>query len=169
MLIATRRLELIAATPDSLNAALDNVPRMGALLDCKVARGWPPELLDSDALRWTLAKVEDPANPPQWWLYWIVLREPRTLIGTAGFKGPPVDGTVEVGYGIVAEHQRRGCASEATQGLIDFAFAHPEVKRVIAETYPELVASIGVMTRCGMRLIGDGSEPGVIRYGIDRA
>ena len=168
MLIATERLELLAATPDSLKAAIDNVPRMGKLLDAAIARGWPPELLDDDALRWTLAKLEDPANPREWWLYWIVLREPRTLIGTAGFKGPPVDGTVEVGYGIVAEHKRRGYAAEATQGLIDFAFSHSTVERVIAETYPELIASIGVMTKCGMRFLGDGSEPGVIRYGIDK-
>jgi ribosomal-protein-alanine N-acetyltransferase len=167
MLIATNRLDLIAATPDTLRAAIAEIPTLGRQLDAKVSRDWPPELLDADALNWTLAKLEDPANEPHWWLYWVVLRAPRTLIGTAGFKGPPVDGTVELGYGIVRESQRRGYASEATQGLIDFAFSKG-VKRVIAETYPELVASIGVMTRCGMTFLGDGSEPRVIRYGVER-
>lgn len=167
MLIATTRLDLVAATPETLKAAIENVPRMGMLLDAEVARGWPPDLLDEDALRWTLAKVEDPASPSEWWMYWIVLRAPRRLVGTVGFKGPPKYGVVEVGYGVVAEHQRRGYATEATQGLIDFAFARPEVKSVIAETYPELAASISVMTKCGMRLLGAGSEPGVIRYGLE--
>lgn len=72
-----------------------------------------------------------------------------------------------MGYGVVVEHQRRGYATEATQGLIEFAFSNG-VKQVVAETYPELLASIGVMTRCGMRFIGPGSEERVIRYGIDR-
>jgi ribosomal-protein-alanine N-acetyltransferase len=167
VLIRTERLELVAATPDTVRAAIDDVPQMGRLLDATVSRDWPPELLDDDALRWTLEKLEDPSNDPAWWLYWVVLRAPRTLVGTAGFKGPPADGTVEVGYGIVGEFQRRGYASEATQGLIDFAFSRG-AKQVIAETYPELLASIGVMTKCGMRFIGDGSEERVIRYGIER-
>jgi RimJ/RimL family protein N-acetyltransferase len=42
------------------------------------------------------------------------------------------------------------------------------VTRVTAETYPELVGSIGVLRRCGFRFIGEGSEPGVIRYEITR-
>ena len=40
--------------------------------------------------------------------------------------------------------------------------------RVTAETYPELVGSIGVLRRCGFRFIGEGSEVGVIRYEITR-
>ena len=30
------------------------------------------------------------------------------------------------------------------------------------------IASIGVLRKCGFRLIGEGSEPGVIRYEITR-
>jgi RimJ/RimL family protein N-acetyltransferase len=91
------------------------------------------------------------------------------LIGSAGYKGPPgKDGTVEVGYGIVSDHQRRGYASEAVRGLVKRAFELPGVRRVIAETYPELVPSIGVLRRCGFELTGDGSEPGVIRFELTR-
>ena len=43
------------------------------------------------------------------------------------------------------------------------------MRRVVAETLPELVGSIGVMRRCGLRFIGDGSEPGVIRFELTRA
>ena len=64
MLIATKRLDLIAATPDALRAAIDEIPRLGRLLEAEVSRDWPPELLDADALSWTLAKLEDPANEP---------------------------------------------------------------------------------------------------------
>jgi RimJ/RimL family protein N-acetyltransferase len=78
------------------------------------------------------------------------------------------EGTVEVGYGVLPEYRRQGLASEATQALIDRAFDQPEVDRVVAETYPHLSGSMAVMMRCGMNLIGEGSEEGVVRYGITR-
>ena len=49
------------------------------------------------------------------------------------------------------------------------AFAVQAVRRAIAETLPELTPSIGVLTKCGFRLIGEGSEPGVIRFELTRA
>jgi RimJ/RimL family protein N-acetyltransferase len=52
--------------------------------------------------------------------------------------------------------------------LIGRAFAFPDVRRVIAETLPELTPSIGVLRKCGFRFIGEGSEPGVIRFAITR-
>jgi ribosomal-protein-alanine N-acetyltransferase len=61
-------------------------------------------------------------------------------------------------------HQRRGYASEAVEALVGWAFGHPEVTRVIAETYPELVPSVGVLEKTGFRLIGAGSEERVIRF-----
>ena len=102
-------------------------------------------------------------------MYFLVLRVPpateRILIGTGGYKGPPsADGSVEAGYGIAGEYRLRGFASEALEGLVGRAFAHPAVTRVIAETLPELVGSIAVLRKCSFTFIGDGSEPGVIRY-----
>lgn len=91
------------------------------------------------------------------------------MIGTAGYKGPPdPEGTVEVGYGIVRDRQRRGYASETVRGLLANAFVRAAVRRVIAETYPELAGSIGVLRKCGFRHVGEGSEPGVIRYELTR-
>jgi RimJ/RimL family protein N-acetyltransferase len=47
---------------------------------------------------------------------------------------------------------------------VEQAFMAPGVTCVIAETLPGLVPSIGVLEKLGFSLIGDGSEPGVIRY-----
>jgi len=120
-----------------------------------------------------LARLTEGAQQAGWWLHFVVLTHGatgRTLIGSAGYKGPPTpDGTVEVGYGIVRDHQRQGYASETVQGLLAHAFAVPAVQRVIAETLPALTPSIGVLRKCHFRLIGDGSEPGVIRFELTRA
>ncbi len=172
-MIVTERLELVPATAESTRAALAGTLALGASLGAVVPPTWPPEFLDADALEYTLARLAEGPAQAGWWLHFIVLRRGeagRTLIGSAGYKGPPSpDGAVEVGYGIVRDHQRRGYAAEAVRGLLARAFAQPAVHRVLAETYPELVASVGVLRTCGFRLVGDGSEPGVIRFELTRA
>jgi RimJ/RimL family protein N-acetyltransferase len=155
-----------------MRAALEGDAALASVLSAVVPATWPPEFLDRPALEWTLERLEEAPNGGDWWLHFIVLLdtpEGRTLIGTAGYKGPPdPEGTVEVGYGIVRDQQRRGYASETVRGLLADAFARPTVRRVMAETYPELAGSIGVLRKCGFRHIGQGSEPGVIRYELTR-
>jgi RimJ/RimL family protein N-acetyltransferase len=128
--------------------------------------------LDPPALEFTLERLAEGPDQAGWWMYFVVLvesEEGRTLVGSGGYKGPPsADGTVEVGYGIVSDHQRRGYASETVRALLHRAFALPQVHRAIAETLPELAPSIGVLNKCGFRLIGEGSEPGVIRFELTR-
>jgi [ribosomal protein S5]-alanine N-acetyltransferase len=171
--LRTDRLDLIPATPETTRAAIADVPALGRALGAAVPPSWPPELLDRPALEFTLDKLRRGPPHTAWWLYFVVLRadsDARVLIGSVGYKGPPTDdGTVEVGYGILPEYQRRGYASEAVRALVARAFAVPAVHRVIAETLPELTPSIGVMTKCGFTLLGEGSEPGVIRYELVRA
>jgi RimJ/RimL family protein N-acetyltransferase len=38
------------------------------------------------------------------------------------------------------------------------------VRSVSAQAYLRVPESIKVMERCGMRLVGDGDEPGTVRY-----
>ena len=169
-MIRTERLDLVPATIPHLRAAIEDRIRLGDLLDARVPDSWPPDLLDEGALAWTVDRIRE-GREPHWQMYWVVLREKdgRVLVGSTGFKGPPLDGTVELGYGIVADHQRRGYATETVRGLLGFAFADPRVTRVIAETLPELEPSKGVLGKTGFRFIGQGSEPGVIRYEIARS
>ncbi len=170
-MIVTERLDLIPATPDLTEAAMAGPASLAAGLRAAVPGTWPPEYVDEASLRSTLDRLAQGAGQADWWLHFVVLRGEagRTLIGTCGYKGPPsADGTVEVGYGIVRDHRRRGYASEAVRGLVARAFAIPAVKRVIAETLPELAPSIGVLRKCGFRPVEGGSEPGVIRFELTR-
>ncbi|HKP74213.1 MAG TPA: GNAT family N-acetyltransferase [Longimicrobiaceae bacterium] len=169
--ITTARLELVGCTPELLRAEGDDRARFAALLEAAVPESWPPELYDEDARQWTLRAVEETPDAAGWWMYYVVGDEPggRELVGVVGYKGPPTeDGTVEVGYGILPEYRRRGYAVEATRALIGRAFGFPQVTRVVAETYPHLVPSLGVMGRCGLTFAGDGSEEGVVRYELPR-
>ena len=156
--IITDRLELVPATPPSTRAALEGAHALGANLGAVVPPTWPPEYLDAPALEFTLKRLGLGAEQEGWWLYFVLLPlgpAGRTLIGSAGYKGPPADGTVEVGYGIVSDQRRRGYASEVTRGLIAHAFKQEVVRRVIAETLPQLTPSIGVLEKCGFAVSGE--------------
>jgi RimJ/RimL family protein N-acetyltransferase len=169
MPIRTPRLELVPATPELLRTELRGRDALEEALGARVPPDWPPELYDRDAAEYTLARLE--AGPEQlgWWLHYFVLRpaagEPAVLVGVGGYKGPPsADGTVEVGYGVLPAFRRRGYASEATRAMVERAFAHPAVTRVVAHTLPELVPSIGVLERCGFRPMAQSLEEGAIGF-----
>ncbi|HEX4859488.1 MAG TPA: GNAT family N-acetyltransferase [Usitatibacteraceae bacterium] len=170
-LLRTARLDLIGADTRSLTADLDGASALARAVDAVVPDEWPPEHYDADAVRWMLEALKSVPGDSAWRSYYIALRNPanatRTLIGTCGFKGVPDGlGCIELGYSVLPDHQRKGYASEAVLGLIDLARRHG-ARKVAAETYPDLVASIRVMEKCGLRFLGPGSEPGTIRYVCD--
>ena len=175
--ITTERLELIPGTLAIFRARVDDRAALARFLGgARVPENWPPELYDQGAVDWTAKYLDANPDAAGWVLWFIVLRPPgvesgeRTAIGCCGYKGKPApDGTVEIGYGVLPQFRRAGYASEAAGALISRAFSHRPVGRVVAETYPELKASIRVMEKNGLRFAGDGSEEGVIRYELTRA
>ena len=89
----------------------------------------------------------------------LVLRDTDTVVGSAGFKGPPADGVVEIAYGLSPEYQGKGYATEAAEALTDYAFESGKVRVVRAHTLPESNASGRVLTKCGFRRIGEVIDP----------
>jgi ribosomal-protein-alanine N-acetyltransferase len=171
--LQTARLELIRVTPESARAAADDDrARLSNLLDCAVPADWPPQYL-ADAMAPFAEAIEK--DPPRdgYTMWFVVRRDERLLVGTTGIKSPPLEGRVEVGYGIVASEQRRGYATEATGRLIEMAFEDPRVDRVVAETFDHLVPSIGVLLKLGFvriatRVMGFTGDEGVDQYELKR-
>jgi [ribosomal protein S5]-alanine N-acetyltransferase len=166
--LTTGRLELVAGTVELARAEINDLEAFAALLNVPKPAVWPPPLNDENSQRYFLASLEQ-AGPEDagWNLWFCVRREPRALVGGAGFKGRPQDGVVEIGYSMLESEQRRGYCTEAVRALIGWAFSHPEVKMVIAHTLPELKPSIRVMEKCGFVFAGYGPlEEGVqtVRY-----
>ena len=158
----TARLELRLGNADVYRVAVDDRESLARALAVTVPDSWPVDQYDDGVREWCLKILAgDPSTP--WLLRYVILRETNTLIGTCGaFK--PDEVTVVVGYSILPEYRRRGYATETTLALIDFAFSHEGVERVVADTYPELAPSIGVMQKCGMTFAGSGEEERTIRY-----
>jgi RimJ/RimL family protein N-acetyltransferase len=90
----------------------------------------------------------------------LVHRDSGTVIGSAGFKGPPdCEGNVEIAYGVAPEHQGKGFATEAAQALVAYAFSREWVRSVRAHTLPQANASTRVLTKCGFRRVGEVIDP----------
>jgi RimJ/RimL family protein N-acetyltransferase len=174
-ILRTGRLDLVGCTADLLRAEGDDRSRFARLLDARVPDEWPPDLYDDAARLWSLGQVESAPDMEDWLTYFIVIRPveglgERELVGVVGYKGPPKgDGTVELGYSVIEPHRRRGYASEAVAALVERSFAFPQVVRVIADTFPDLTASILVLERNGFTVIGEGSDEGSIRFELARS
>ena len=71
------------------------------------------------------------------------------------------------GYGISEAYQNNGYATEAVKAVLEWAFSHPEVIAIEAETESENAASIRVLEKCGFALNGIIGEEGP-RWAISR-
>lgn len=110
----------------------------------------------------------------------VILKESQQMIGACGYvpclnafeqlpslgtgapRGPVSHATPEFGlfYAISPPHQRRGYATEAARAMIDYAFSRLRLKRIVATTTHDNIASIAVMRRVGMRIEANPySEP----------
>ena len=102
-----------------------------------------------------------------WYAMWIIEKSDGTRIGDLCFKGVESGRNPEIGYGIREAFRGRGYAAEAVRLALRWAFQHPEVKAVEAETDPDNTASQKVLIKCGFRPMGIMGEEGP-RYIKDR-
>ncbi len=107
-----------------------------------------------------LARMRASKEPDPWTHGFRVFEERADLaIGTCGFRGPPLDGAVEIAYAIDSAHEGRGYATEAAQALVDFASSHEGVRLIRAHTLPNGNASKRVLAKCGFRYVGEVVDP----------
>ncbi len=108
-------------------------------------------------------------HPDQWEWYaiWMIELKNGTHIGELCFKGLSANGVTEIGYGISEKYQNNGYATEAVKAVLEWAFAHPEVTAVEAETDSANTASKRVLEKCGFALKGVIGEEGA-RWSISK-
>jgi RimJ/RimL family protein N-acetyltransferase len=128
-----------------------------------------------DWLRWSVLNHRQLAllNQPPYGDRAIVLKENGVLIGSCGYvpaldafeqlpgwpgmsaPNPNATTTAEFAlfYALSLGYRGRGFVIEAVSALIDYAFTHLHLKRIIAETDFDNAGSIAVMKRLGMRVL----------------
>lgn len=95
-----------------------------------------------------------------WYTNWLIyLCSDNTSIGSLCFKGGPVNGAVEIGYGIdEPSYHNQGYATEAVKAMLAWAFGQQGVYFVTAETEKDNLASIRVLNKNGFLPAGEGAE-----------
>lgn len=83
----------------------------------------------------------------------LIERSSGLVAGGVGFFGPPADGSVEIGYGVVPSRRGRGYATEAVRAMIDFAFTHADVREICAGVDVDNIVSVRVLEKVGMRCL----------------
>jgi RimJ/RimL family protein N-acetyltransferase len=156
-------IRLVPADPELLNAALAGDDALARALGHDVVAGW---VTFEGALR-SLAGAPGDAS---WGSRLFVTEQPPELVGWGGFKGPPRDGVVEIGYEIAEARRERGLATAAVHALVAEAFADDRVEAVIAHTLPERNASNRVLEKAGFRFDGQALERGAVvwRFSLTR-
>ena len=84
-------------------------------------------------------------------------------VGCIGFFGPPEDGEIEIGYGLVADVRGQGLATEALTAVV--AEADLLGVRVRACVRPENQPSLRVLASCGFTELRGSNEDGELVMG----
>jgi RimJ/RimL family protein N-acetyltransferase len=99
-------------------------------------------------------------TPADWFGYLVVEGESQQMVGVCSFKGPPVDGALEIAYFTFPGFEGRGIGSAMAGFLVERAAQLPGVKAVTAHTAAEQGASTRILEKIGMTLEGAGEEEG---------
>ena len=160
-------LRLVAITTDMLTAEHSgDAAGLGTMLRAKLTREWPPVDWEPHVYRIIQKQYDEWPGSFGWHRYVVLeggLGRARTLVGAIG-GFPRAQGDVEIGYSTLPAFQRRGYATASAQTLVEWLLTQEGVLSVSAQTYPRVAESIKVMERCGMRFVGDGDDPGTVRY-----
>lgn len=156
-MIKTERLNLIACEIKHFDAFERNENELARMLDVEIADGW---LVFPEVIPYSREFLKNNPDAANWWMYFFIHRADSKLIGSGGFKGKPDEsGTVEIGYAVAPEYRGKGLATEAAQGMIDFAFSHRQVQTIQAHTLAEENESVRVLRKLGMRFIKGLNDP----------
>jgi ribosomal-protein-alanine N-acetyltransferase len=163
----TARLRLIAITPAALDLQENFPHHLGALLHAAIPSCWPNSDWEPHVYSFIRAQFRDHPDTIGWHRY-VLLGEgdAATLIGSLGSHPIGLD-EAEFGYGILEPWQNKGYATEAARALLGHLFQSGR-RRIRAQTFPHLTASLRVMQKCGMQPDGPGQEAGAVCYAIER-
>lgn len=95
-------------------------------------------------------------NPP-WICYYA--EENGELVGSAAFKGKPVNNTVEIAYGTMEDQRQKGIGTSICKQLVELSIATDPAIRITARTLPEKNYSTRILEKNKFILLGYVTDP----------
>jgi len=137
---------IVESTAADYAALLTNcAPRGYQLADSAIA---PPEVIEM--LANVAATVREHFTPASW-----LIVEDDEIVGLCSITRPPVEGVIDIGYGVAPSRQGRGAATRAIRDIVAWASTQPEVAGITAETSISNPASQRVLAANGFSRIGE--------------
>ncbi|WP_183096276.1 GNAT family N-acetyltransferase [Nocardioides stalactiti] len=141
------------------HVSLDDLDALRYYTDPEVCRYLPFPAADEEALVKRVATMAGRRAPslPDEVLSLAVVHE-DTLVGDVILRlrtradGATAPSVAEIGWAFAPEHAGRGFATEAATALVDVAFAHYPLHRLIAHLDPRNTRSAALCERLGMTL-----------------
>lgn len=163
-MIETANLKLIPCELKHFEAILKGQKQLEQMLGITVFEDWFdfPGVAGIEAMRFGYEYLKAHTDALGWWMYLFIHLKDNVLVGQGGYKGKADEsGMVEIGYAIVPAYRCRGLATEAAQGLVDYAFSHSHIRTVDAHTLAEQNGSTRVLEKVGMKHVGTAHDPDV--------
>jgi [ribosomal protein S5]-alanine N-acetyltransferase len=128
-----------AETLDGLHVTQEVIPDIILVLACTALRA------GGQSSRWRRPYLFLTGNPP-------------VAVGSAAFMSEPVQGRVEIGYGMASPYAGRGFATAGVRLLVQHAFSQPELDEIYAQTAIGNHGSRRVMEKLGFQHLGQGES-----------
>lgn len=87
------------------------------------------------------------------WIGYLAKRNGQ-LVGSAGFKGRPVNNKIEIAYGTFPEFQNQGIGTQICRKLVEVALTTNPDLRITARTLQDNLASISILKKNNFELLG---------------
>lgn len=94
---------------------------------------------------------------PPWICYFV--EEHGNIIGSAGIKGKPRNGAIEIAYGTMEQYQNRGIGTSICKLLVDLSLKTDSSVKVTARTLPENKFSCRVLEKNNFTCVGTIDDP----------
>jgi len=157
--IETKRLIIAPLTREESELYLTDVEAFARTLRLAKAPNEPDEGTKR-ALNWLVdLSLQYDKRSSVWAALWaFVDKKLNVVVGNACFKGEPIDGDAEIGYGTDLEFQNQGYMTEAVQGLVDWGRKRDDLRGIVAETFKDNIPSQRVLERAGFVKLGDAKS-----------
>jgi ribosomal-protein-alanine N-acetyltransferase len=86
------------------------------------------------------------------WICYYVQSEGR-LVGCAGYKGKPVNGRIEIAYGVFPQYMNRGIGTQIAKALVELSLKTDPSIIIPAKTLPEENYSAKILRKNNFKLL----------------
>lgn len=86
-------------------------------------------------------------------------QENGDLVGTGGFKGPPINGTTEIAYGTFEKYRKQGIGTTICEHLVDLSLKTDPSIKITARTLPEENFSTRILKNNNFIFMGTVNDP----------